>query len=169
MVAVTGELPPAGWYHDGYGLRWWDGTAWGPYAPQPMYVVAPARTDPRLWATLVHLGFFVGGFVGPLVVRLTEERKDSFVRHHSTEALNGNLTLLAAYVGLYVGGLILTAFTHQVWLIIVSLGLVAIVFLTMLVQMILGAVKASRGEWFRYPVNVRFVRGAVPPPPKHQP
>ena len=54
--------------------------------------------DPVLWATLVHLGFFAGGFVGPLVLRVTEGRKDDFVRHHSSEALNGNLTIMLVYL-----------------------------------------------------------------------
>lgn len=33
---TSGGLPPAGWYPDASGHhRWWDGSAWGPYAPPP--------------------------------------------------------------------------------------------------------------------------------------
>jgi len=31
---MNGTTPP-GWYNDGRALRWWDGIAWGPYAPPP--------------------------------------------------------------------------------------------------------------------------------------
>ena len=117
--------------------------------------------DPVLWATLVHLGFFVGGFVGPLVARLTEGRKDEFVRHHSSEALNGNLTILLVYLGAYVTGFVGFIVTNVPWPLFVGLGLTVVVVLGMLAQMIMGAVRASQGRWFRYPVNIRFVPGAI--------
>lgn len=37
--------PPAGWYDDGSGRqRWWDGAAWGPYAPNSTPAPHPAQT-----------------------------------------------------------------------------------------------------------------------------
>jgi hypothetical protein len=36
MTDVASNVP-AGWYDDGSGRqRWWDGQAWGPFAPQPV-------------------------------------------------------------------------------------------------------------------------------------
>jgi hypothetical protein len=51
--------PPPGWYSEpgGQGLRWWDGTQWGPQAqPQPPGQHPPggaAGTAPGLWAWVV--------------------------------------------------------------------------------------------------------------------
>lgn len=39
---------PAGWYDDGSGRqRWWDGSAWQQYAPQPPAPTASKRESKR--------------------------------------------------------------------------------------------------------------------------
>lgn len=66
--------PPAGWYHDGTTMRWWDGTAWGPVAPPGSFGPQPA--DPvregTTMAVLCHVGMFFAAVLLPLVIRLTE-------------------------------------------------------------------------------------------------
>ena len=76
------NLPAPGWYPDGFGtLRWWDGWSWG--------ISAKELSDRRTWSTLVHVSFFVLPLIGPIVVRATLGRTDPFIRHHATEAING--------------------------------------------------------------------------------
>ncbi len=99
---------PPGWYHDGSAMRYWDGSAWGPYAPvMPRDPVAEGKAG----AVLAHFGFFACWFVLPLVIRLTAGRDNEYVRHHSTEALNFMITtsiLYAIGMGVWFAGIAMT-------------------------------------------------------------
>jgi uncharacterized protein len=164
--------PPPGWYHDGTTMRWWDGTAWGPVAPPVGFGAPPADpvSDGTTLAVLCHVGQIFAGVVLALVIRLTEGTKNEYVRHHSTEALNFQLTFLIVWLG----GMLTTFGTIAVgigfggdegdgsaWfllpfaLMFAALG-VGIVFA------VVDAIRASQGRWWRYPISIRFVRGARP-------
>jgi uncharacterized protein len=164
-----GALPPAGWYVDPAGhTRWWTGTTWGAYAPAPTGPMAPAgypparRADANSLAMLAQLGQVVGGFLLPLILYLTAGRDDAFVRHHSAESLNMSITYFVAVCclfPLFFVGII-------VWplLILVVPAFIALV-VTHLIFAITAIVKAYRGEWYRYPICIRLVSGAVEPTP----
>ena len=103
----TGNTAP-GWYPDPTNgqMRWFDGTQWGQFAepgreaPTPM--AAPGAqaggTDPKQMAMLAHLLGIVAGFVGPLIIMMTSGEKDPFIKHHSVEALNFQITIIIAYI-----------------------------------------------------------------------
>lgn len=104
------------------------------------------------WAVVAHLSAFVGLFgipslLGPLVVWLAR-RDDPYVEAQARDALNFNLSFL-----LY--GLV------SALAVIILVGLVAlpIVAITWFVLVIVAAVAASRGEAYRYPLTIEFVRG----------
>ncbi len=161
------QPPPPGWYHDGTTLRWWDGAAWGPAAP-PAGLSSVAATDPvgegAAPAVLSHVGILVFAVVLPLVFRLTEGKKNEFVRHHSTEALNFQLTFLILWI---VGGVatMFATFTGRggddvsAWFLLPFLAMLGLFGIAVLCA-IVGAVRASQGRWWRYPVSIRFVSGA---------
>jgi len=152
---TEGVLAAAGWYPDLSGvLRWWDGHAWDTAKKAPGQ--APS------WALLSHLSLFVMLLVAAIVLRVTVGRRDRFTRHHATEALNAqiwfvviwNACLLPLAVTSTGGG------DPPAWAFIGPLlGVVA--FLTLGGLAIRGAVQASRGKWWRYPVPFRFVPGSV--------
>ena len=157
--------PPPGWYHDGTTMRWWDGTAWGPAAPP----ADPAREGTTL-AVLCHVGQVFAGVVLALVIRLTEGTRNEYVRHHSTEALNFQVTFLIAWLG----GMIATFGAIAVgigfggdegdvsgWFLL-PFALMFVVLGVGIVLAVVGAVRASQGRWWRYPVSIRLVRGARP-------
>lgn len=54
--------PPPDWYVDGRGFqRWWDGEAWGPYAPvtqQPVMYAKPPKSTSTAYLLLIFLGGF---------------------------------------------------------------------------------------------------------------
>jgi uncharacterized Tic20 family protein len=160
-------LPPAGWYSDGIALRWWDGNTWGPYAP-PAPSSNPFGGGTTL-SVLAHASFFFASIILPLILRLTEGKKDDYLRHHSTEALNFQLTFLIAWLStfvLIVITAIATAATSSsddsngsAWFLL-PFAFLPIVFIAGAVFSVLGAVRASQGQWWRYPVSIRFVRGA---------
>lgn len=149
--------PPPGWYPDPSGTtRWWDGSQWGQTAaPVPATGVGSGSTD-RTQAVLAQaLG--VGGFlfpafgwIGPLVMYLIAKPGDTYARHHAAESLNFQLTMTIAYVVSFVLMFVLIGFLT---------GLV--VWILSLVFPIIAAVAASRGEWYRYPLTIRMVSGAV--------
>ena len=154
----TGETPPPtsaappGWYPDGTGRqRWWDGAQWGAYAPAAAPAVGTSGgTDPRTLAMLAHLVGLLTGFIGPLIIYLVNGEKDPFVRHHAAESLNFQITLTIAAVGSILAMLLLVGFL-----------LFPVVVIGGIVLQIIGAVKANAGEWWRYPVNLRLVPGAL--------
>jgi hypothetical protein len=159
------EATPAGWYTDPNGrLRWWDGVQWGMEAPRP------ADTSSKPLAIFCHLGVFIGGFILPLVVYLTEGKKNDFVRHHAAEALNFNITYfvaMLAWMGCLFGSIVVGAGTSQSGsaagpgaLFFLIFGLFFVIYLAVLGMAIVGAIKAGKDEWWRYPVNIRLVKGA---------
>ncbi|GAA1983187.1 DUF4870 domain-containing protein [Isoptericola halotolerans] len=114
----------------------------GPYPPAP---VSPA--DERTWSILAHAGGIVLGFIAPLIIWLIFRERSQRLDDQGKEALNFQLTLLIAHVvgwvtiWIFIGSLILFA----AWACAVIFG-------------ILGAVAASRDEWYRYPFKITFVK-----------
>lgn len=121
-----------------------------PYAPSP-YGAAPQPqpmnpADEKMWATLVHIGSLFFNFLVPLVGFLVLKDRGPFVRAHTATALNFQLTLLIAYV---VGGILS--------IVIIGIFIIFAAWLLNIVFSIIAAVKASRGEWYRYPLTIPFV------------
>jgi uncharacterized Tic20 family protein len=133
-----------------------------PYGP-------PAGQDPRgaltqeerTWALVAQIGTLVAayvalGFLAPLIVLLVKGDSSPFVRRHAVESLNFQISLLIYSI---VGTVLAFVFT----LLTVGLGLIVLVPLAIvlaivvLVLIILATVKASNGEDYRYPFNIRFI------------
>jgi len=155
------SLPPAGWYDDGSRqLRWWDGTAWGPFAPPSAAAPRSYVDEGRTLSVLCHLSYFIFSIFFALIVRATEGGQNPYTRHHATEALNFQLTLVIAIIGSWVVamfGAFLGSFEIVV-ITLLALGLAIVI--CGIVFSIVAAVAASRGEWYRYPVSLRMVSGA---------
>jgi uncharacterized Tic20 family protein len=146
----TGQTPP-GWYPDPNGqMRWWDGQQWGQPAQGQPPATTGSATDPKMLAMLSHLLAIFFGFIPPLVIYLMNGEKDPFVRHHSAESLNFQITVVIGYIVSFVLMLVLIGFV-----------LFFVIWIAGLVFMIQASIAANRGEWYRYPINIRIVPGAV--------
>jgi uncharacterized Tic20 family protein len=137
-------------------------TSYGPPAPvaptAPLTSMAPAvrptgTTDAseRNWAVAAHVSGFVAayvalGFLGPLVVMLTGGSRSAYVRRHAVEALNFNISVL---LWLAVSGLLTV--------VLIGFPMLLGVGILYVVASIRGAMAASRGEEYRYPLTVRLV------------
>ena len=168
-MTEPGSGAPPGWFPDYTGYpRWWDGAQWGPYAPPP-----PAPQDSGQALSVVsHLGTVAGGVILPLVIYLTEGKKNPFVRHHAREALNFQITFLIVYLGaflLFFGSFFLSfAFSFadgdgsSFAGFFFPFPLIFLVWFGAIGFSILGAVRASQRELWRYPVVIRFVKDDAP-------
>ena len=122
------------------------------------------QTD-RTWDVLSHLAAIVfllgvpfGNILGPLVVWLIKRSDSPSVDAHGKEALNFQISLtlyLMAAVGITVGlMLVLIGFLLLPLLIIAAI----VVPVLDLILIIIAAVKASNGEFYRYPLTLRLIR-----------
>ena len=114
----------------------------------------PASTqvtsDVRNWATLSHLSSFVVFFgipsaLGPLVMWLLR-RDEPYAEYHAKEALNFNISFM-----------IYGAIAALSILLLVGILLLPAVIVTWIVLTIKGAMRASSGEYYSYPMTMRFV------------
>ena len=98
----------------------------------------PADGEDRVLGALAHATVLVPILLGPLALMLTSGRRSPYVRQHSVEALNFQLTLLLVTIVTFgIGGILYTV----AWL----FGLV-------------GSLVALAGQSFRYPLTLRLVR-----------
>ncbi|RIX28187.1 DUF4870 domain-containing protein [Amnibacterium setariae] len=118
-----------------------------PPAYAPAAPLSPS--DERLWATLIHIGGIVIGFIAPLLGYLLLKDRSPFVRDNSRNALNFQITVAIAAVVAYI-------------LTIVTLGLLFFLPLAVaivnVVFCIIAAVAANRGEVYRYPLTIAFIK-----------
>ncbi|MCP2264192.1 DUF4870 domain-containing protein [Promicromonospora thailandica] len=115
----------------------------GAYQPQPL-----TPSDERMWSIFAHVGPFVMSFIAPLVIWLVFRDRSRFVDQEAKESLNFQITLVVAQVA----AVIITLVTFGIG------GIVYVVFIAAIVFQILAAVANNRGEPYRYPVNIRFIK-----------
>jgi uncharacterized Tic20 family protein len=110
-------------------------------------------SDDKTWAMLCHIAAFCGyvvpfgNMVGPLVVWVLKKDQSEFVDFHGKESLNFQITITIAAI---VAGFSL--------LLLIGFLLLPAVLIFDLVMKIVAAVKASNGEYFRYPLTIRLVQ-----------
>jgi uncharacterized Tic20 family protein len=136
------------------------------YAPQPQQGYAPSYggqqlaypgsqlsgADENMWSGAAHwsaiLASFVGlGFLGPLIVLLTQGTKSPRVRANAVESLNFEITFIIAMIA-------------SILLIFIVVGIVTTILIPLawLILRILASVQTSSGQDYRYPVNIRLVK-----------
>jgi uncharacterized Tic20 family protein len=108
-------------------------------------LTGPTSED-RNMAMLCHVGGILG-FVIPLVVWLVFKDKSKFVDAHGKEVVNFQLTLLIVNV-------------CNIVLVMCLIGIITLLatIIFSLVLHIQGALAASRGDSFRYPLCIRFIQ-----------
>jgi hypothetical protein len=105
----------------------------------------------RNWAIAAHLGCFLAayaalGLLAPLAVLLFKGGSSAFVRRHAVESLNFQISVL-----IYAAVCALLVF------LLIGIPLLFALGAFYLVVVIVGSVKASRGQDYRYPLTFRFV------------
>ena len=121
-----------------------------PFTPAP---IPMSESDARMWAMLAHLSALtglitvIGSLAGPIIVWQIQKDKSAFVDYHGKEAVNFQITMAIAF-----------AVSFVLMFIIIGVFLISIVGIVWLVFTIIAGVKANNGEYYRYPLTVRFIK-----------
>lgn len=124
---------------------------YGPPVPGQPGQPGPLSPSDRTWGCAAHWSAFVAAFValaflGPLIVLLTQGNSSAYVRRQAVESLNFQLSML-----IYIAVSLLSI------LLLVGLVLAPIVGLLWVVFTLIGTIRSSRGEEYRYPLTIRMV------------
>ena len=118
-------------------------------------------SDERLWAVLTHISALIGilvgvgsiGWLGPLIILLVFKDRSAFVAQQSKTTLNFQITMLIVNAAA-----VLIALVTLGLLFFVPIVVGAAVGVLVVVLSIIAAVRASRGEPYRYPLSIPFLR-----------
>jgi uncharacterized Tic20 family protein len=104
-------------------------------------------SDARLYATLAHAGNIIFPAIAPLIFWLIGKDKSSFVDAEAKEALNFGILAVIVYIVSSILMVVIIGFVT--WFVMVVLALIF---------GIQGAMKANKGESYRYPFSLRLIK-----------
>ncbi|MBC8003843.1 MAG: DUF4870 domain-containing protein [Verrucomicrobia bacterium] len=109
--------------------------------------------DERMWGMLCHLtalaGFIIpfGNIIGPLIIYSMKKDEYAFVADQGKESLNFQISVL-----------IYMAVSLVLLLLVVGVMLLMIIPLIALILTVVASVRANDGEYYRYPLCIRFIK-----------
>ena len=122
--------------------------------PPPIASSSAAPSSVRTWCVLCHasalLGVathFVGHLLGPLVVWLVKRGNFAEVDAHGKESLNFQLSMLLYDV---IAGILC--------LVLIGIPILVILWVLNTVLVIIASIRASEGQFYRYPFTIRFLK-----------
>jgi uncharacterized Tic20 family protein len=122
--------------------------------PPPTPVNVSTIANVRTWAAFIHasallgvLFHFPGHLLGPLILWLVKRDSSPELDAHGKEAVNFQISML-----------IYNAVAAVFCLILVGFVFLAILWVLNAIFAIIAAIKASDGEFYRYPMTIRFIQ-----------
>ncbi len=112
--------------------------------------------EDRTSGMLVHLLAILTGWIGVLIIWLVKKDQSRFVDFHGREALNFMISFFLYAVGLMALAMVVGVLTLGLGMLVIF-PVFIILGITQLVLEIMACVAASRGEWYRYPLTIRFI------------
>jgi uncharacterized protein len=127
----------------------------------------PVSEDDKLWGMLAHLAGGLFNWLGALIVFLIKKDQSAFLRHHTMESLNFQITMVIGWVVVFIlsccmqcvggfaalGGELLYYFVK-----LVALSPFFLLGAVNLVLSLLQGLKAKNGEWSTYPFAIRLIK-----------
>ncbi len=137
---------------------------YGQQPPAPGYPVQPvpggyqaaysglAPGEEAVWASAAHWSALVAsavglGFLGPLIIMLTQGPKSARVRANAVESLNFEITFILSMI---VSAILMV--------VLVGFVLLMVIPLVWLILRIIASIQTANGRDYRYPLNIRFVK-----------
>jgi uncharacterized Tic20 family protein len=119
-----------------------------PPTPDPTPPATSPSTD-KLWIIICNLSIFLGvGLILPLIVYLVfKSDPNSPITAHAKETLNFHISL---FIYGAIGAILM--------LIVIGIFVVMAVAVGGMILAIIGALKASSGELYQYPLTIRFIK-----------
>jgi len=115
--------------------------------PTPAPAAPLSDSDARMYATIAHAGNILFPAIAPLIMWLIGKDKSTFVDEEAKEALNfGILAIIVYTVSAFLTLIIIGFLTWA------AMGIMALIF------GIQGAMKANKGESYRYPLSLRIIK-----------
>lgn len=107
-----------------------------------------------MWGMFCHLSTFcafmgvpLGNIIGPLIIWLIKKEEMPFVDYHGKEALNFQISMA-----------IYSIISLILMVVFIGFVLIFVVLIVDVVLTIMAAVKANNGEYYRYPLTIRFIK-----------
>ena len=127
------------------------------------------KNEENNWGMFCHLsvlsGFILpfGNILGPLIIWLMKKDESTFVNDQGKEALNFQISVFIYIIGAVLLLLLLFAiaiFLPVIGFLFLILGILLIIGIGIAetVFVIIAGVKANRGEAYRYPLTIRFIK-----------
>jgi len=123
-------------------------------SPPPLPVGVPAFSNVRTWSALCHasalLGVFLhfpGHLIPPLIIWLAKRDDSPELDAHGKEAVNFQISML-----------IYNAVAAVFCLVLIGFVFLAILWVLNAVLVIVAAIQASDGKFYRYPITIRFIQ-----------
>lgn len=122
-----------------------------PYSPPVSGPATPLNpADDKQWATFAHFGGVLG-ILPSLIIYLVFKDRGQFTRQESQEALNFQITAVAAWFGVLILsfipliGLLFSLLFFAVWI-------------GVIVFSIIGGMAANKAQPYRYPISYRVIK-----------
>jgi len=110
--------------------------------------------DDKTWGMLCHvstlctfIGVPFGGIIAPLIIWLIKKDEMKFVDYNGKEALNFQISIL-----------IYSLISALLIFVIIGIILIILVLVVDIVLTIIAVVKANNGEYYEYPMTIRFIK-----------
>ena len=103
-----------------------------------------------MFAHLSALAGFVvpfGNVIGPLVIWQIFKERSAFVDVHGKESVNFQITISIAYLVSII-----------LIFVLIGVALLAVLGIASVVLFVIAAVKANNGEYYQYPLTIRFIK-----------
>jgi uncharacterized Tic20 family protein len=113
-------------------------------------------SDEKTMAILSHVLCVLVGFLAPLVIYLVKKDESNYVKAHAKESLNFQLTVVCAWIALWIVTMILSfVFFFFAFL---AFPLIVLLLITNLVFVIIATIKASENKLYKYPFSIKFIK-----------